>query len=165
MPLGAEAEESYSDYILGIRDGIPKTPQWAEVITGVAAAKIVEIARDYATTKPAMLYQGYGMQRRAYGEQVVRAGCTLAAITGNVGIPGGWAGGQGALEDRPLGVTMPLGENPVPARIPVAAWTEAVTHGTEMGPADGVTGADRLDSNIKLIYAVATNCLSRLARG
>ena len=26
-----------------------------------------------------VLYQGYGMQRRAYGEQVVRAGCVLAA--------------------------------------------------------------------------------------
>jgi anaerobic dimethyl sulfoxide reductase subunit A len=125
----------------------------------VAASKIIEIARDYATTKPAMLYQGYGMQRRAYGEQVVRAGCTLAAITGNVGIPGGWASGQGALENRPLGVTMPLGENPVPAKIPVAAWTEAVLRGIDMGATDGVVGAECLDSNIKLIYAIATNCL------
>ena len=40
--------------------------------------------------KPGVLYQGYGMQRRAYGEQAVLAGCVLAAMTGNVGISGGW---------------------------------------------------------------------------
>jgi hypothetical protein len=41
------------------------------------------------------------MQRRAYGEQAVRAGCVLAALTGNVGIPGGWASGM-ALQGRTL---------------------------------------------------------------
>src|SRR5659263_151602 len=86
MPHGSENEESYKDYILGIRDGIPKTPEWAKSITSVPAETIARIAREYATKKPAVLYQGYGMQRRAYGEQVVRAGATLAAITGNVGI-------------------------------------------------------------------------------
>lgn len=159
MPPGAEGAESYQDYILGTVDGVPKTPRWAEAITGVPATKIAQIAREYATIKPAMLYQGYGMQRRAYGEQVVRAGCVLAAITGNVGISGGWASGHGSTEDRPLSTTMPLGDNPIPAKIPVAAWSEAVLRGTEMGAADGLVGADRLDTNIKLIYAVATNCL------
>jgi anaerobic dimethyl sulfoxide reductase subunit A len=93
MPV--EDAESYSDYILGMRDGTPKTLQWAESITAVPADTIARIAREYATIKPAVLYQGYGMQRRAYGEQVVRAGCVLAAITGNVGISGGWASGLG----------------------------------------------------------------------
>ncbi|MBL0344978.1 hypothetical protein [Candidatus Villigracilis affinis] len=83
MPV--EGAESYSDYLLGARDGIPKTPEWAEAITAVPAATIARIAREYATSKPAALVQGYGMQRRAYGEQVVRAGCVLAAISGNVG--------------------------------------------------------------------------------
>src|SRR6266545_1720642 len=86
MPV--EGAESYSDYVLGTRDGIPKTAQWAEAITAVPAKAITRIAREYATIKPAVLYQGYGMQRRTYGEQVVRAGCVLAAITGNVGISG-----------------------------------------------------------------------------
>jgi anaerobic dimethyl sulfoxide reductase subunit A len=93
MPPGAEGAETYSDYLLGLHDGTPKTPEWAETITAVPAATIARIAREYATIKPGVLYQGYGMQRRAYGEQVVRAGCVLAAITGNVGIPGGWASG------------------------------------------------------------------------
>jgi anaerobic dimethyl sulfoxide reductase subunit A len=160
MPVGLGNEETYKDYILGHRDGIPKTPEWAEAITTVPREKIIRIAREYATIKPGMLYQGYGMQRRAYGEQVVRAGCVLAAITGNVGIPGGWASGHGLQSHGgPLGAVMPLGDNPIPASIPVQAWDEAVLRGTEMGSQNGVKGADRLDNNIKLIYAVATNCL------
>ena len=160
MPADAESEESYLDYILGTRDGTPKTPRWAEAITGVPAEKIVEIARDYGTIKPAMLYQGYGMQRRAYGEQVVRAGCVLAAITGNVGIPGGWASGVSFPADEgPVKYILPEGENPVKTKIPVFLWSEAVLHGSELSARQGVTGADHLDNPIKLIYAVASNCL------
>jgi anaerobic dimethyl sulfoxide reductase subunit A len=159
MPV--EGAESYSDYLLGTHDGIPKTPEWAEAITAVPAATIARIAREYATVKPAVLYQGYGMQRRAYGEQVVRAGCVLAAITGNVGIPGGWASGLGlqAEDGGPVETVFPLGENPVKATIPVFLWTEACLRGIELIATDGVIGAPRLQSNIKLIYAVATNCL------
>ena len=160
MPI--EGAESYSDYILGRRDGQPKTAAWAEAITAVPAATITRLAREYATRKPAVLYQGYGMQRRAYGEQVVRAGCTLAAMTGNLGIPGGWASGLGlqAEDGGGLWSVFPTGENPVTARIPVFLWTEACLRGRSMtAAADGVLGVERLDNDIKLIYAVATNCL------
>ncbi len=99
----------------GARDGVPKTPEWAEAITGVPRETIARIAREYATTKPGVLYQGYGMQRRAYGEQVVRAGCVLAAITGNVGVAG-----RLGQRDRPPG----------PRRRP--AWS-GVSDGPEPG--------------------------------
>jgi anaerobic dimethyl sulfoxide reductase subunit A len=161
MPPGALDAESYKDYILGVRDGLPKTPEWAEVICAVPANTIHRIAREYATTRPAVLYQGYGMQRRAYGEQVVRAGCVLAAITGNISISGGWAGGL-ALQAPNGGAfwnLFPVGENPVKASIPVFLWSEAVLRGREMGPQDGVTGVKKLDNDIKLIYAVASNAL------
>jgi anaerobic dimethyl sulfoxide reductase subunit A len=159
MPV--EGAESYREYILGARDGVAKTPQWAESITGVPAAIIVRIAREYATIKPSVLVQGYGMQRRAYGEQVVRAGCVLAAITGNVGISGGWASGLGlqAPDGGGLWTVFPTGGNPVKATIPVFLWTEACLRGKSMTSADGIRGAERLDNDIKLIYAVATNCL------
>jgi len=159
MPIAGA--ESYSDYLLGVRDGIPKTPEWAEAITAVPAATIARIAREYATAKPAVLYQGYGMQRRAYGEQVVRAGCVLAAISGNVGISGGWASGLGlqAEDGGPHWTLFPLGENPVRASIPVFLWTEACLRAQALTAAEGVLGVPRLQNNIKLIYAVATNCL------
>jgi anaerobic dimethyl sulfoxide reductase subunit A len=160
MPVGLQNEETYKDYILGTRDGLPKTPEWAEWLTAVPREKITQLAREYATVKPGMLYMGYGPQRRAYGEQVSRASCVLAAITGNVGVSGGWASGHGfQSHGGPLGVALPLGYNPVLTRIPVQAWDEAVLRGKELGAEIGVKGADRLDNNIKLIYAVATNCL------
>ncbi|MFZ5910374.1 MAG: DMSO/selenate family reductase complex A subunit [Chloroflexota bacterium] len=161
MPPGLESEESYTDYLLGARDGTPKTPEWAAAITAVPAETIARIAREYATRKPAVLYQGYGMQRRAYGEQVVRAGAVLSAITGNFGIPGGWASGLGlqAPDGGGKWTVFPVGENPVKAAIPVFLWTEACLRGKEMTQADGVTGVPNLTSDIKLIYAVATNCL------
>ncbi|HEX6034126.1 MAG TPA: molybdopterin-dependent oxidoreductase, partial [Anaerolineales bacterium] len=159
MPV--QGAESYSDYILGKSDGTPKTPEWAESITAVPAPTIARITREYATIKPSVLYQGYGMQRRAYGEQVVRAGCVLAAITGNVGVPGGWASGLGlqAPDGGGLWTVFPTGENPVKASIPVFLWTEACLRGRSMTQADGIRGAARLDNDIRLIYAVATDCL------
>jgi len=161
MPSGLEGEETYRDYLLGTRDGIPKTPGWAEAITGVPWEKITQTAREYAQIKPAMLYQGYGMQRRAYGEQVVRAGCVLPALTGNIGISGGWASGLAlqAPEGGSQWNTFPLGENPAGVQIPVAAWDQAVLRGTELRAEDGLVGADHLETNVRLIYAVATNCL------
>ncbi|MCP4210922.1 MAG: molybdopterin-dependent oxidoreductase [Halieaceae bacterium] len=160
MPVGAQHAESYEDYILGYRDGTPKTPTWAESITSVPRETIIRIAREYATTKPSILYQGYGMQRRAYGEQVVRAGCVLAAITGNVGVPGGWAGGLGLQsQEDPYWNLFPVGENPCKAAISVFLWTEAVLRGREMRAEDGVTGVEQLDNNIKLVYSVASNVL------
>lgn len=162
MPAEAKGTETYKDYILGTKDKIPKTPEWAEAITGVPRETIARIAKEYATQKPGMLYQGYGMQRRAYGEQVVRAGCVLAALTGNVGVPGGWAGGMAlqAKDGGPLWNVFPTASNPVKASIPSFLWTEAILRGKEMGPELGVRGVQKLDNNIKLIYAVASNLLA-----
>ena len=159
MPAGAATAESYTDYILGTRDKVAKTPAWAERITGVPRDVTTRIAREYATTRPGVLYQGYGMQRRAYGEQVVRAGCVLAAITGNVGIRGGWAGGMGfqAPDGGPLWNVFPAGTNAVKTSIPTFLWTEAVLRGTALGQEHGVRGAAKLDNSIKLIYSVASN--------
>ena len=165
MPAEASAEESYSDYVLGTRDGTPKTPAWAEAITTVPRETIVRLAREYATTRPGVLYQGYAMQRRAYGEQVVRAGMALAAITGNVGVSGGWASGLSAQPTSgPYWNVFPTGDNPYGLSIPCYLWAEAIVHGRDMGRDHGVRGleargVETLESDVKLVWSVASNIL------
>jgi anaerobic dimethyl sulfoxide reductase subunit A len=85
--------EKYRDYLLGVEDGVAKTPAWAEAITAVSADVIAELAREYATKKPAALIAGWGPARAAMGEQYSRAANLLTALTGNIGISGGYASG------------------------------------------------------------------------
>jgi anaerobic dimethyl sulfoxide reductase subunit A len=112
--------DQYKDYLLGIEDGVAKTPDWAESITGVPSSTIEKLAREYATSKPAALMEGLGPGRGAAGEQFARSTMTLAAMTGNIGIPGGSAGGGwripvGELFRNP---SVPVPKNPVEAGAP-----------------------------------------------
>ena len=95
MPFWAQGGENFKDYILGTYDGQPKTPAWAEPITGVKAADIEKLARLYATTKPAALKASWAPGRNSYGEQYNRMAAALQAMTGNVGVLGGSAEGVG----------------------------------------------------------------------
>lgn len=67
------------------------TLEWAAEKTGIPQHIIEMLAREYATTKPANIWIGYGMQRHTNGGQNVRAIDALAAITGNIGKSGGGA--------------------------------------------------------------------------
>lgn len=162
MPEGVPAGESLESYILGKKDGIKKTPEWAEKICRVPANTIRKLAREYATNKPAALLQGWGPQRQAFGEQFARGGTVLTALTGNVGVRGGWASGKGTFNlVKTTAVSKgvnPLGE----LSIPCFLWTDAVVRGTEMGKQDGVKGlpeGQTLPSNIKVIFNLAGNIL------
>ncbi len=65
------------------------TPEWAEGISGVPAAKIVEIARELALVRPAAIISYRGAVTHAYGVETERAIQMLASITGNIDNPGG----------------------------------------------------------------------------
>ena len=81
--------DKYKDYVFGLEDGVKKTPEWAEAISGIPAKKIADLAREFATKKPAVLAVNYGAGRTAFGEQFHRAASTIEAITGNAVIRGG----------------------------------------------------------------------------
>jgi anaerobic selenocysteine-containing dehydrogenase len=65
------------------------TPQWAEPITGISRYQIAEISRTYATTKPACIDHGNGLEHAPSSNHAVRAIAILMAITGNLDKPGG----------------------------------------------------------------------------
>ncbi|MBZ4687043.1 MAG: Trimethylamine-N-oxide reductase (cytochrome c) [Clostridiales bacterium] len=67
------------------------TLEWASEKTGIPEIVIENLAREYAATKPANIWIGYGMQRHTNGGANVRAIDALAAITGNIGKSGGGA--------------------------------------------------------------------------
>ncbi len=70
------------------------TPKWAEEITWVPAEDIRKLARLFAGTDGASIFQGTCTQdQTANGTQNSRAFSILQVITGNINVPGGWVTG------------------------------------------------------------------------
>ncbi|NDY56741.1 molybdopterin-dependent oxidoreductase [Desulfovibrio sulfodismutans] len=65
------------------------TPEWAEGLTGIPAGVIDMLARTYAATKPAVIYEGNGLDMYANGVDAVRTIATLVCLAGNLDVPGG----------------------------------------------------------------------------
>lgn len=122
--------ETFAAYLAGHTDGLPKTPEWAEGISGVPADTIRALARAYGQT-PALVNLSWSLQRSRHGEQPYWAAIALAAMAGQVGEPGcGFAFGLTAVSSvgqpirRLKGPAVPQGRNPVSSFIPVARITE-----------------------------------------
>lgn len=64
-------------------------PQRAAQITGLAIDVIIDLARSYATTKPALLRISDGINRHTNGGQTVRTLACLPALIGSYGVAGG----------------------------------------------------------------------------
>jgi len=58
------------------------TPERVAAWTGLTAAEVEQLAREYATTLPAVLRMNYGVQRSENGGTAVRAISMLPALTG-----------------------------------------------------------------------------------
>lgn len=124
--------ERWRDYLLGAGGGIVRDADWAAAISGVPAARIRTLARELAGVR-SMINLSWSMQRADHGEQPCWAAVGLAAVLGQIGLPGGGFGiGYGPVnvigspERRFAGPTFAQGSNPVSAFIPVARITDAL---------------------------------------
>ncbi|WP_058910076.1 DMSO/selenate family reductase complex A subunit [Entomohabitans teleogrylli] len=160
LPESAPQNGSYKDYIMGTSgDQTPKTPEWAEAITGIAAARIRQLARQIANARACYIAQGWGPQRHANGEQSVRAINTLPLITGHFGLPGTNTGNWPYATK--YGVPSLLdGNNPITTAIPCYLWTDAIANPDLItAKTHGLRGKDKLDVGIKCIVNQAGNTL------
>ena len=160
LPEGAPANGHYKAYILGHGDdATAKTPAWASRVTGIPVDRIVKLAREIGSAKPAYICQGWGPQRQANGELTSRAIAMLPILTGNVGINGGNSGARESTYTITI-ERMPLPDNPVKTQISCFSWTDAIARGPEMtATRDGVRGKDKLDVPIKFIWNYAGNTI------
>ncbi len=122
--------ERVVSYLRGDADGQPKTADWAAGITGVPAARITQLAREMAAART-MINIAWSLQRAHHGEQPYWALVTVAAMLGQIGLPGGGFGvGYGTTNmigndnAKFSGPTLPQGRNAVSAFIPVARITD-----------------------------------------
>ncbi|MDI6464196.1 molybdopterin dinucleotide binding domain-containing protein, partial [Cronobacter turicensis] len=121
---------------------------------------IRQLARDYATTRPAALIQGWGPQRHICGERTARGSTLLATITGNAGVKGGWAAGYGGIGNRLFCADPYSVPNPVAEKISIMNWVQACDDAAKVTPENGLKGAETLSSNIKFIFNLAGNYLA-----
>jgi len=113
-------------YIVGETDGQPKDPRWAAALCGIAAETLAQLARRMANQRT-LINVSWSLQRAEHGEQPPWMGLALAAMLGQIGLPGGGYGfgygSMGNVGQPPLKHRLPVfpqGKNPVSAFIPVA---------------------------------------------
>lgn len=152
LPPGAAPGSDFRSYVEGAVDGVPKTPSWAAEITGIPAEDIADLAREYATSRPAALHTGYAPGRTAGGEQFHRAVYTLAAMTGNIGVPGGNCGSSGGAKAVRMG-RLPTGTNPTGARVNSSLMADVILRGKAGG----------YPSDIKMVYSACGDLLNQIS--
>lgn len=122
--------EKFRPYLIGQSDGVPKDADWASRITGVPPEMIRQLAHDMAARR-ILITISWSLQRADHGEQTYWMAITLAAMLGQIGLPGGGIGfgygaangiGAGGSRIHPPSLTVPA--NPVKAFIPVARITD-----------------------------------------
>ncbi|MDR3529479.1 MAG: molybdopterin-dependent oxidoreductase [Rhodopila sp.] len=116
----------FEAYLSGRSDGQPKDAAWAAALCELPAETIQDIARQVAGRRT-LITCAQSLQRAEHGEQPVWMGVVLAAMLGQIGLPGGgFVYAMGSLSNvgkLALAVplpTLPQGQNKVPDLIPVA---------------------------------------------
>ena len=116
----------FRPYLMGEDDGRPKDAGWAAAICEIGADTIRALARRIAAGRT-MITACWSLQRADHGEQPYWMAVTLAAMLGQIGLPGGGVGfgygcvgGIGTPRARISGPRLPTGSNPCRDYIPVA---------------------------------------------
>ena len=140
--------ERFAEYLLGQHDGQPKTAEWAETLCDINAVRIRALARKMAA-EPCLLSISWSLQRTEHGEQPYWMIATLAAMLGEIGLPGRGVGfGYGCIHNfgfagrKTLSFkagALPQGKNPIKAFIPVARIADALLHPGEAYTFNGET--------------------------
>ncbi|HZT28753.1 MAG TPA: molybdopterin-dependent oxidoreductase [Bryobacteraceae bacterium] len=80
----ADYVERYTNGFAQLRDRVREyPPERVEALTGIPREEIVQLAREYATVRPAVIRLNYGLQRSERGGMAVRAIALLPALTGS----------------------------------------------------------------------------------
>lgn len=147
--------ERFRPYLLGESDGVAKDPAWAAAISGVDAKRIVELARSMAG-KRCLITVSWSLQRAENGEQPFWMATVLAAMLGQIGMPGGGIvfgfgsmGGMGNAVREVRGLALPQGENPVKDFIPVARIADMLL---DPGGTYRFDGRTRTYPDIRVVY-------------
>jgi biotin/methionine sulfoxide reductase len=122
--------DRFAAYLTGASDGVRKSPDWAADICGLSADQIRDLARRMASGRT-MISVAWSLTRQDHGEQPFWLGTVLAAMLGQIGLPGGGVGfGYGAVNTvgleraMPQFQALPQGQNSVARFIPVARITD-----------------------------------------
>ena len=152
--------EKVKAYLLGEPDGVAKDASWAAGISGVPAERIVSLAREMAAGRTKITCAA-SLQRADFGEQPLWMTVTLAAMLGQIGLPGGgYTVGFGVNAnigniERPFRWgTMPQGKNPVDDFIPVAMISELLLNPGETYHYNGET---RVFPDIRMVWWAGGN--------
>ena len=120
----------FARYLTGQSDGVAKSAEWAATICELEAETIRGLARR-AAGRRTMITLAYSLQRGDHGEQPIWMGITLAAMLGQIGLPGGGFGiGYGSMGTKGMRrAPAPLravsaGRNPTGRFIPVSRITD-----------------------------------------
>ena len=150
----------FERYLLGRDDDTPKDAAWAAGIGGIPAAAIVDLARRLPRGRT-LITVSHSLQRAQYGEQPVWMGAVLAAMLGQIGLPGGGynyaLGALGHTGRRLNAVPIPTlsqGNNGTSDFIPVARVADMLLH---PGERFEYNGRSMRYPDIKLVYWAGGN--------
>ena len=152
--------EEFERYLFGRDDGHPKDAAWAADICGMPGEEIVALAR-LAAGRRTLVTCAQSLQRAEHGEQPVWMGLVLAAMLGQIGLPGGgYAYALGSTSNTgkpPVAVplpSLPIGRNSVDDFIPVARIANMLLAPREPFDYDG---RQLSYPDIKLVYWAGGN--------